>query len=175
MVESNALNSMLRLVDKLNPLFKSQYNIEIDLNAIVDYKCAVDEMMDNDIDSIRAINKASSMWTSYLSDIYGIAFLICDSYKNVRDVYSYLDSISIKNSEQFQLEAPKYKIPSDDLSSAIIILKQKTDDVTNIIKDFKSFLSYIEGYMKLTQAVYYKTSKMIRQNEFRVINTSFAI
>lgn len=175
MVESNALDGMLRLVDKLNPIFKSQYNIEIDLNTFVDYKCAVDDMMDNDIDTIRGINKASSMWTSYFVDIYGVAFLICDAYKNVRDIYAYLDSISIKNSDQFQIEAPKYKIPSDDISSAIIRLKQKTDEVTNTIKDFKLFLSYIEGYIKLTKAVYYKTSAMIRQHEFRLINASFAI
>jgi hypothetical protein len=86
-----------------------------------------------------------------------------------------LDSISIKNSEQFQLEAPKYKIPSDDLSAAIVLLKQKTDENLVIVKNFKTFLSYIESYIKFTKAVYYKTSAMIRQSEFRKINVSFAI
>ena len=175
MLESNAIDNLFRLVDELNPIFNARYNMEIDLNNFVGYKCEVDDMMDNDVDNMRYLNKASVLWTSYLTDLYGISFSIYDSYKNVHDIYVYLDSISIKNSDQFQLEAPKYKIRSDDLSAAIIMLKQKTDENNDILKKFKSFLSYIEAYIKFTKAVYYKTSSMIRQSEFRKINASFAI
>ena len=128
---------------------------------------------DVDVDSMRHIVKVSTMWESQLVDMVGLIDMALDQYKNVVEIYEYLDNIAIKKVDEFIKVGPKYHIDTNDIPYAIKDIEQKTKDVELIIKSLKIVKARLESYIKFTTNSYYKASNVVRNSHKREKNISF--
>ena len=163
----------LTITTRINNQLQRDFGITVNLEGLDDIREEFDFILDYQIDELRELNKSCLLWATYLTDLHGVLFFYSDQYKNVRDIYEYLLSISVKDTDEFIEVAPKYKIDVTDIPYAIKILEDKVENLSLTIKDFKIMMSDIESYKKLMIANYYRSSKLIQNSTKREWNVSF--
>jgi hypothetical protein len=161
------------LITRINNKIKNDFGITITLEGLDEIRDEFNFVLDYQIDELKELNKSCLLWITYLTDLNGILFFYSDQYKNVRDIYEYLVSISVKATDEFIAVAPKYKIDVTDIPYAIKFLEDKIENLSQTIKDFKIMMSNIESYKKFMIANYYRSLKLIQQSTKREWNVSF--
>lgn len=167
----NALN---KTIDAINTKLGPDFKYTIDLRFLDEFFANTNDLMDVDEDSLRNVNKASSEWHSYLENLIALLQMSLDRYNNMLDIYKYLESISVKQVDLFQLSAPKYKIDATNVPYAIKIVEQKNKEYSLLTKQIKILIGKLESYNAYSIAIYFKTSGLIRSLERRQRNYAFA-
>lgn len=163
-----------RLLSKISEKTKRDFGYEIGIFGFENlYNNLVDEALEYDIDLMRELNKDTLMWHNYFTDIIGLLTKAGEQYKNVSDIYTYLLSISVTDSDLFAITAPKYKIDTTNIPYAIKEIEQKQTDVSAVVKKFKLAISKLTSYDKFVVGEYYKTSRIIRASIKNERNISF--
>lgn len=176
-MESNVdlnFNNINCIIDAVNTKIIVDFKYAINISGLDVFIYNTNELTDVDIDELRMINKAASEWHSYLSHLIAVLNMSLDKYCNMLDVYKYLDSISVKQPELFQLSAPKYKIDATNLPYAIKIVESKNKEYSLLIKQIKLLIGKLESYSAYSSAIYFKTSGLMRSIERRKRNYAFA-
>ena len=172
-IDLDHVKSTTKMILAVNDRIYRDFNIFVCLDGFGDFCDAVNRVIDSDPCELREINKASLLWYAYLSEMSGLIETYAGQYKNIADIYAYLDSIAVKDSDTFQLVAPKYKINTTNLPAAINVLAEKTRDIGELNKGVKILLSRLESYKKYALMSYYKTSALIQSSLKRERNAAF--
>ena len=172
-ISTSNITNTCNIISILNEKLLLDFGYTLNLNAFDEFYMFCMNATDVDVDSSRFIVKASSQWSAYLTDLVGLIDMALDQYKNVFEIYEYLDHIAIKKVDEFLIVGPKYKINTNDIPYAIKELEQKTADVQLIIKSLKIVKSRIESYINFSIARHYKASQLVRTSQKRERNISF--
>ena len=165
--------SIWELIDKANPKLKRDFGFCISIEGFDDLQGELGSVLDFDLDELIDLNKSSMLWAVYLSDIIGHLNVSIERYKNMLDIYEYLDSISVKDPDEFQINAPKYKIDSRNIPIAIQIVTERKNDLTAFVKILKVLATSLDAYKDYASANYYKTSSLIASSRCRAYNNAF--
>ena len=163
-----------KLLSEINPKIFQSFGMQVNLNGFDSLINDLETVLDNDVSSLQDLSKCIINWNTYIADQIGLVSIILEQYKNVGDVYDYLDSISIKDPDEFLTLAPKYKILANDVPSAIKVLEAKKSDLDRFIKLLKVILAKLISYDKYLNGNYYKVSGLIRSAQKRERNISFS-
>ena len=172
-ISTSNIDNTVAVIDILNEKLLLDFGYELSLRDFDEFYKFCIISTDVDIDSMRHIIKVSTMWETQLIDMVGLIDMAIDQYKNVVEIYEYLDKIAIKNVDEFIKVGPKYRIDTNDIPYAIKDIEQKTKDVQLIIKSLKIVKSRLESYIKFTTNSYYKASNIVRNSQKREKNISF--
>lgn len=172
-ISTSNITNTCSVISILNEKLLLDFGYTLSLNSFDEFYTFCINVTDVDIDSSRFVVKASLQWIPYLTDLVGLIDMAIDQYKNVLEIYEYLDHIAIKKVDEFLIVGPKYKINTNDIPYAIKELEQKTADVQLIIKSLKIVKSRIESYINFVIAKYYKASQIVRTSQKREKNISF--
>ena len=167
-------NSLNRIIDAINVKIGPDFKYTINITGLDEFLINTNDLMDVDEDSLRNVNKASSEWHSYITNLIALLEMSLDRYNNMLDIYKYLESISVKHVDLFQLSAPKYKIDATNVPYAIKIVEQKNKEYSLLVKQIKILIGKLESYDAYSVAIYFKTSGLIRSIERRQRNYAFA-
>lgn len=174
-VTSTNVHNTELLLEKINKKLEIDFHYSIDIDGFELFQLdLLDVVLESDIDALWEANKAAIIWHNHFVDANGLLEIALDRYKNMNDIYDYLMFLSINNTDEFTLVAPKYKIDTTNLPYAVKDLEQKQKALKDFIKDIKTVMARFESYDQLSIAGYYKTSKNIRAINRRMKNTSFA-
>lgn len=163
------------MITSVNAKLLKDFKYEISiagLDALVDN--LLDVSLECNIEEVRDMNKATSIWATYLSETVGLLTIAIEQYKNVQDIYAYLVNIAITDVDQFKLVAPKYKIDTTNLPYAIKEVENKNKEIKTFVQTLKVIISRLESYEQLMRAGYYKTGRILRSFARRERNISFA-
>lgn len=170
----NNISGTEKLLSKISDKTKQDFGYEIGISGFENlYNNLVDEALESDIDFMRELNKGTTIWHNYFTDVIGLLSKFAEQYKNVSDIYTYLLSISITDQDLFAITAPKYKIDSTNIPYAIKEIERKQADVSNLVKSMKLAISKLTSYDKFVIGEYYKTSRIIRAFNKAERNISF--
>lgn len=170
---NNKLPPTWDLIDKVNQKLQKDFGFQISIEGFDDLQGELGSVLDFDLDELIDLNKSSMLWSLYLSDIVGCLNIAIEQYKNMMDIYEYLDSISVKNPDEFQMNAPKYKIDSRNLPIAIQVVAERKKELTTLVKLLKILATSLDAYKDYASANYYKTAALIASSRCRSYNTAF--
>ena len=163
------------LINNINAKLFKDFKYEVSIAGLdVLVNNLLDVSMEYDMDEVREMNKSTSIWATYLSEVNSLLSIAIEQYKNVQDIYAYLVHIAIADVEQFQLVAPKYKIDTTNLPYAIKEVETKNKEIKTFVQNLKVIISRLESYEQLMRAGYYKTGRLLRSFAKRERNISFA-
>lgn len=162
------------LIDSINAKLQKDFKYSINIDGLdVLINDLLDISLECDLDTMRELNKSTTLWAAYLSEINSLLNIAMEQYKNVQDIYAYLVNIAITDVDTFQLIAPKYKIDTTNLPYAIKEVERKNQESKDFVKTLKTVVSRLDSYEQLMKAGYYKTSRVIRSISRRERNISF--
>lgn len=172
-ISTSNITNTCSLLSILNEKLIIDFGYEININSFNEFYNYCMSSSDIDIDSMRFIVKASLSWMQNLTDTIGLIDIAIDQYKNVLDIYDYLDNIAINNVDEFLIVGPKYKINTTNSVYAIKELEEKTSEIQMVIKSLKIAKSRIESYINFATSKYYKASQLVRTSQKREKNILF--
>lgn len=161
------------LIDQINPKLHRDFGFRISVEGFDDLQGELGSVLDFDLDELRDLNKSVTLWASHLTDTIGCLEIAIGQYKNMLDIYEHLDSIAIKDPDDFQRTAPKYKIDSRNIPIAIKTVAERKGELSGFVKRLKVLASALEACRDYMTANYYKTAALIASSTSRAFNTAF--
>ena len=169
----NKLPPTWDLIDRINPKLQKDFGFRISVEGFDDLQGDLNSVLDFDLDELRDLNKSVTLWASYLTDLIGYLEIAIGQYKNMLHIYDHLDSIAIKDPDDFQRTAPKYKIDSRNVPMAIKTVEERKNELSAFVKCLKVLASSLAAYRDFMTASYYKTSALIVSSTSRAFNVAF--
>lgn len=164
--------SIATLLPPINRRLRTDFRYEINLEGLEEYREHLSELMDLDVDSLMSAAKGTMLWKIHLVDSISVLDVAIGQYQNVLDIYTYLDSVAIKDPDEFALNAPKYKIDSRDLPLAIKIVQAKTDETAKFVKALKMLRAELDACADYMLAKHFKCVALVIGSERRMSNAS---
>ena len=161
-----------RLLPPINRKLQNDFGYTINLDGLDEYRNILSDLLDLDLEALLNAAKETMIWRSYLVDATGLLDIAIGKYQNVLDIYEYLDSVSIKDPDEFALAAPKYKIDSRNLPVAIKEVQAKKEEVVRFVKAIKMLRSDLDSVANYMLAMHYRCSALIISSDRRMSNAA---
>lgn len=166
------IKNLLSLLPAVNQKLRRDFGYTVEIGELHKELGLLDEVLDFDIDNLLRAAKETIIWRTFVADVKGVLEVALGKYKNVLDVYEYLDSISVKDPEVFAISAPKYKIDTRNLPMAIKELQAKSDELGYYVKAIRMILADLESVEDYLRAIHHKCSSLVLGAERRSYNNA---
>ena len=161
------------IIHKVEERLRLDFGYVVDITGFSDLKMELQQVPDYDVEALKQCNNSVLMWIPYVQDLCSLIYLSLDRYKNVLDIYEYLESISVKDSEQFYRLAPKYKIERGLIEDMLSVLEAKKNQYVELTQHLKILYSRLDAYRKFLDENYHRTLRLIYSAEQRSFNVAF--
>lgn len=166
------IHNLLSLLPAVNQKLNRDFGYTVDIGELNGELSALDEVLDFDVENLLNAAKESILWKTYTADVRAILEIALGKYKNVLDVYEYLDSISVKDPDLFSRTAPKYKIDTRNLPLAIKELQAKKEELGYYVKAIRMIIADCSSVEDYLNAIHHKCNALVLSAERRAFNSA---
>lgn len=160
------------LISAIEDKLASNYGIILSLDGLDEMSKELEHTQENDYDTLRILNKETLYWSNYLIDMQSMLSIYLDRYKNIYDIYNYLQKLTKSDKSEFLKIAPKYKISTRDTETAILELANKKSEIEIFIKNLEALIKMLLSYSRYMTFHYYRTARLINRSYVSYKNTS---